>query len=162
MTFKIHSKLNRLTELTSALQQLGEEITDLDYRVKGDEKKLDLLHVHYMQTEMEYGELIGEKIDHFLKIESLLIKHGMQKSDGEKKPVDENDFYLVKRSDGMYWGGRGWEKDRTRALGFSNADKAWSFINKDCFDQHALYGKPFRYKPVLNFADFDSTPNSEF
>lgn len=79
MTFKIHSKLNRVVAVSVSLQELGAQIMRETAALKESEKILDLLTVHYMQTEMEYGDLIGETIDHTSEIIRLLTKHGQTK-----------------------------------------------------------------------------------
>lgn len=168
MTFKIHDKLNRLTELCENLQQTGEQISEKTAYIKCTEKELDLLLVHYMQTEMEYGKLIGEFIDHLAAIETLLQKLGEAKVTVKQDSVVQN-FFVIKRSDGCYWGGTNWEwvKDKNHAYGFDREEKAWEYINGQMIIPDL--GSHFRYKPVLfYFYDAagalipDPDPNSEF
>ncbi len=165
MTFKIHDKLNRIVEVSTSLQQYGTQITNLSKVMQAHEKELDLLTVHYMQTEMEYGKLIGEEIDHLAAIETLLQKHGKEKPETAKEivPID-GDFYLIKRSDGMYWGGLCWEKNKHLAHGYPNEVAALALINSGVFwERDNETGKAYRYNPVLNFADYDAAnPNSVF
>ncbi len=77
MTFKIHDKLNRIVTVSVNLQNVGNDINELTAKIKSQEKELDLMIVHYMQTEMEYGKLIGEEIDHLAAIDVILKKHGL-------------------------------------------------------------------------------------
>ena len=85
MTFKAHDKLNRITELALTLQREGIQIDKMTKKIREDEKALDLLTVHYMQTEMEYGKLIGENIDYTAAIVILLARH--QNPEGENENV---------------------------------------------------------------------------
>jgi hypothetical protein len=170
MTFKIHDKLNRIVAVSVNLQETGAEINRLTEKLKADEKELDLLTVHYMQTEMEYGKLIGEDIDHLPTIEALLQKHGEAKP---KKAVSANrqTFFLVKRSDGRYWGGSNWKwtLSRENSYGFPDEERAWSFINNNFDKPDPDWDPNKRYKTVPH-AEYDAegraipieNPNEEF
>jgi hypothetical protein len=81
MTFKIHTKLNRIVETSISLKRLSVQIQNALTKKEEDHKALDLLLIHYMQTEMEYGKLIGEEINHTNQIEFLLEKHKIKKGD---------------------------------------------------------------------------------
>lgn len=89
MSFKIHSKLNRIVEVSVNLSAMGTQIAKLTAQLKEDEKELDLLTVHYMQTETEYGGLIGEIIDNRSAIAGLLKKHDQEEF---KKKVGQEEF----------------------------------------------------------------------
>lgn len=79
MDFKIHSKLNRIAEVSASMQDAASRIAIQTKEIQKLQKSLDLLMVHYMQMETEYGELIGEEIDNKDAVEELLTKHGMEK-----------------------------------------------------------------------------------
>ncbi len=170
MTFKIHDKLNRIVAVSVNLQETGAEINRLTEKLKADEKELDLLTVHYMQTEMEYGKLIGEDIEHLPAIESLLQKHSMFKEEAPKTPNRQR-FFLVKRSDGQYWGGSnwGWTMGRENSCGYKDEETAWAFINSNFVNGAPMGSLSYRYKPVPH-AEYDAegraipieNPNEEF
>lgn len=63
MAFKLHTRLNRVTELERTLTNLAGQIAD---HVRDRHMHLAcerLLQIEYLTLEMEYGRLIGEPID---------------------------------------------------------------------------------------------------
>lgn len=71
MTFKIHSKLKRVTELERTLGNLMGQISDHRREAYMHKSCVRLLQIEYMTLEMEYSKLIGEPIDNTAAIEEL-------------------------------------------------------------------------------------------
>ncbi len=71
MSFKIHSKLNRATELERTLENLARQIGDHRREAYMHRRCERLLQLEYLMLEMEYSKLIGEPIDNTEMIDVL-------------------------------------------------------------------------------------------
>ncbi len=72
MSFKIHDKVNRIVSLSANLQSLLSDIKERTEALRRDTRALSLQQIHYMETEMEFGILIGLEYDHREAIEKML------------------------------------------------------------------------------------------
>lgn len=79
MSFKTHDGLNRLHELERMLNAFMREIQDTRRERKRLDDALRRLQIAYMETEMEYSEMIHDPIDNSALITRL------------KKELEENE-----------------------------------------------------------------------
>ncbi len=156
MSFKIHDKLNRITRVAATLQESGKRIEELSKKLSETQKDLDLLTVYYMQVEMEYGELIGEDIEHLAAIEVLLKKYDMDKKPLGGKPNKQN-FYVIRRFDGKYWGGPhcGWTRDKSNSIGFPDEKMANEFTDINFKDRDPNYQCRYCAEPYFVNPTYD-------
>jgi len=71
MAFKLHARLNRVTELERTLGNLAGQIADHVREAHMHRTCARLCQIEYLTLEMEYGTLTGERIDNSGLIEQL-------------------------------------------------------------------------------------------
>lgn len=77
-SFKIHNKLNRLTELSITMARDANAILKLAAMIKLNQRTMELFTINYLQDETEYGELIHEEINNREQIDALIEKHRLE------------------------------------------------------------------------------------